>query len=253
MNRTLHHGLRVLELLAARSGPVSVTAAANALGLAKSQTHRLLRSLVGTGYVVQLPDRRYRTALKVLGLTGGIMLHHPLRLAALPVVRAVGERLGQEAVLSVLCDGRALVLATDHPDGRQRDPFSVLGQAAPLHAWANGKTLLAWQPHADRERLLAGAVLTRYTPRTITERERLVTELDGIRQRGWALNDRENAPDVISLAVPVLDRFRRCLAALGTSWPPGALPAPARRTAVISILQQGAQEIARAVAARASG
>ncbi|MDA3963072.1 MAG: IclR family transcriptional regulator [Planctomycetota bacterium] len=245
MNSTLHHGLRLLEHLAASPTPVALSDLSRALGLAKSQAHRLLHSLVEAGYVVQDSRRRYAIGLKVMGLTGSIMLHHPLRLMALPVVRAQSAASGLEVVFSVLSGGRALVLATDHPEGRVRDPFAVLGQSAPLHAWANGKVLLAFMPLAQQEALLAELPLPRYTPRTITDRARLVSELRRIRQRGWALNNRENQTAVTSVSVPVFDDCHRCIAALGASWPLDVRPTPATRDVVVEALQHAVIPLAK--------
>lgn len=248
MNSTLIHGLRLLEHLAVLDGPATVSRLAAELGLARSQTHRLLQSLKGGGYVVQEPDRRYRIGLRPLRITAGIMTSHPLRRAALPFLRRVSEATGCDAVLSVLHADQALVIATDHPQGSQLDAFNVLGQAAPLHAWANGKVLLAYLPLVEQEALLGRLTLTRYTERTRTTRAALEGELLAVRERGWALNDRENQADVLSVSVPLSDAFHRCLAAFGASWSPGKQPDTAEIERVVGVLRTCAAALTRNLA-----
>ncbi len=247
MNSTLVHGLQLMERMATNSEPVSVSWLAQEVGIAKSQTHRLLQSLKAEGYVEQLADRRYQVGLRPLRITAGIMTAHPLRRAALPLLRRLSESTDCDAVLSVLHGDRALVIATDYHQGRQVDAFNVLGRTAQLHAWANGKVLLAFTPLDEQEALLNRLELTRFNERTLTTRAALAREILAVRNRGWALNDRENSDVQVSVSVPVFDEFHRCIAACGASWPDGRRPAAADRTKTITALRRAAADLTAAL------
>lgn len=79
---------------------------------------------------------------------------------------------------------------------------SMIGNTGPLYCTGVGKAILAFLPEAERGRLLAEIVFTACTPKTITGREELETELAGIRCRGYAVDDCEHEPGVFCVAAP---------------------------------------------------
>lgn len=243
--RPLHEGLVLLEWLSDAAEPVGVTAVAGHFAWPKSRAHRVLAALVATGYAAQDGDRRYRATPKVLRLASGAMSRHPLRALALPALRRASEETGCDAIFSVLHEDRSLAIAVDSPAGRPAsDPFAELGRAAHLHGAANGKILLAWLPLLEQEALLARLDLPELTARTITDRVKLEQELTRTRERGWALNDRENHPNTVTVSVPVFDGFHRCVAAFALSHRPGA----AKREALLAVLQRESKALTRAIA-----
>jgi DNA-binding IclR family transcriptional regulator len=71
--------------------------------------------------------------------------------------------------------------------------------------------------------LLAGRRLRRYTTNTITDRRKLETELDLIRQRGYAIDAGELEEGVHCIAVPVRDRSAEVTASISVSGPSSRL------------------------------
>jgi len=126
----------------------------------------------------------------------------------------------------------------DHPrrpDGRH--PRS----AAPLHASAGGKALLAaTAEHAD---LLEP--LTPFTDATVVDHPALRAELDAIRTRGWAVQDREFEGTVSSVAAAIRpDTQHDAIAAVVLYGPAGRLTTKTiERDAPLVV--QTADEIAR--------
>ncbi|MEO5597194.1 MAG: helix-turn-helix domain-containing protein, partial [Novosphingobium sp.] len=58
LDTTLVKGLRILEALALSNEPLGVSALSETLGIGRSNTHRLLKTLSATGYVGQEPGTR---------------------------------------------------------------------------------------------------------------------------------------------------------------------------------------------------
>jgi len=215
-NSTLVHGLRILQALAGTAVPCGVSELARQLGLPKSQVHRLLQTLVGTGFVRRTVDlRRYCIGLKPLELSSALLQHHALRRLAMPILHRLSAETGEDAILSVLHDDCALIIAAIYPEGRQRDPAASVGNRMALHAAATGKLLLAFAPDVDA--IVARLDLVARTPRTITSRPALRRELARIRAAGIAVNDSENATDLVSFGVPVRGVDGAVLAGFGQS------------------------------------
>jgi DNA-binding IclR family transcriptional regulator len=80
-----------------------------------------------------------------------------------------------------------------------------------------GKVLLAALPDDDMEHFILDGELVPLTPFTITTASALRAELKLVRERGYAVDDREHQANMRCIAVPVQDRDGRAVAALSAS------------------------------------
>jgi IclR family transcriptional regulator, pca regulon regulatory protein len=92
-----------------------------------------------------------------------------------------------------------------------------VGTRLPDHATSMGRVLLAALPADELDAYLDAATLARLTERTIVDQDRLRTEIERIRARGWSLVDQELEDGVRSIAVSVHDAAGRVVAAVNTS------------------------------------
>ncbi|WP_370678266.1 IclR family transcriptional regulator [Pleomorphomonas sp. PLEO] len=113
-------------------------------------------------------------------------------------------------------EGRdAVVIASASPNGGARSAGSE-GRRSPLNRVATGKALLAFLDEVDRKRLFADLDWIKATPRSIASPDAMARELDVVRERGWALDDRETFDDTSCIAAPVFDGRNRVVAAVAT-------------------------------------
>jgi IclR family pca regulon transcriptional regulator len=89
-----------------------------------------------------------------------------------------------------------------------------VGTRYPAHATSPGKLLLAALTDREVVARYKGRRLEALTPATIDSVERLLAELKGVRDNGWATNDQETMMGHRSIAVP-LRRGGETYAALG--------------------------------------
>jgi IclR family acetate operon transcriptional repressor len=90
------------------------------------------------------------------------------------------------------------------------------------HTSGVGKVVLAFRPRGEVEALLARTGLPRRTPRTITELDRFLAELDTVARQGYAIDSGEEEVGVRCLAVPVFG-IGDSVAAMSLSAPEGRL------------------------------
>ncbi len=190
--------LDVLFFLHAEPEPRGVTDIGQALALPKSTAHRLLAALRRRALVEQDESGRYRPGVGVLVLAAGLLDREPLVAAAQPVLEREAADFGETFFLVAARGGRLLVLAKAEGTGVLR-VSPAIGSRVPALATAVGKLYLAHAPH-----LLSEAEPTRFTERTIVDRDRLARDVDAAMSRGFAVNDEEWLEDVAVVAAPVL-------------------------------------------------
>ena len=218
MNNTLIKGLRLLEVLAARTQPAGVTELAQELDLGASNVHRLLQALVETGYAMNEGGRgSYRASLKVWELGANALHKLDFRESAAPAMRMLLAETNETVHLSVLSGDEVIYIdKLDSPEPVRA--YSVIGGRAPAYCVATGKALLAWREEPVSN-LLTVHPLKIFTPSTLADSAALANELDQVRKLGYAVNRGEWRASVWGIAAPVFNASGRPVAAVGVSGP----------------------------------
>jgi IclR family acetate operon transcriptional repressor len=211
--------LRLLEALADTQSASLVDLAA-AAQLSPSTAHRLLGTLVAEGYAGRSEDdQHYRLGYRVPALARSAETPlQDLRDAARPVLTRLRDAFGETANLVVL-DGPAIVYVEQVESERAVRMFSRIGNRVAAHASGGGKALLASLPSERLDQLLGRQPLAALTPQTLTERPALDAELADIRDRGWAIDDREYDEDVVCVAAAITESSDVPAAAITVSGP----------------------------------
>jgi len=216
--RALEKATGIFDYLA-RSGPTNLSDLARGLDAPTSSVHRTLTSLVGEGWLSQLPDKRYALSSSMWE-TGVRSLEyvHPnlLELASVAVQSAAAE-IGEATSLAVPCGIESLFVA--RVSAPNPNPlYTPVAIRQPAYSNASGKVMLAFEDSAAFEAVCAKG-LRPFTKNTITSRRALRAELLQARRDAVALNRGEMNLDRRGVAVPVLTAGERPAAALGSSLP----------------------------------
>lgn len=198
--QALTRGFDLLEALADAGGEAGVSDLATRTGLAPATIHRLVRTLLDRGYLLQLPSRRYTLGPRLvrLGESAELLLGR----WALPVLAELVATVGETANLAAL-DGDRAVYVAQVPSPHSVRMFTEIGRRVPLHCTGVGKALLSALPGSDVDALLTRTGLPAVTPQTITDPAVLRAELDAARRRGWVRDEGEQELGVRCVAVPV--------------------------------------------------
>ncbi len=184
--------------------------------LPEASGYRLIQTLEDIGAVVRGPRGRYRTGLLLLSLSRNVTISELLRDASQALMTEWAQRLNLTMHLGMLEHGMVTYVAKVAPPGAFPVYTKVGGQ---LEAYCSGlgKVLLAGLPNEQMEAVIMDGALVALTPYTITNAVALRAELKRVREQGFALDDRENHANMRCVAVPVLDRDGRAVAALSAS------------------------------------
>lgn len=219
MDSTLAKGLAVFEWLARQQRPCRASEVAQAFGLARSNAHRTLRTLVECGWAEQdAPTSAYRASLRVFELGALAQGAADLRTRLHPVLAKLAAATGETIHLAVL-DGADIVYLDKFDSPLPVAAYSRVGGRAPACCVASGKALLAaldLDEAALRTRL---GHLSAHTPNSITSHAALRVELERTRRQGFAENREEWRLGVCGLGAPVFDALGTPVAAVGMSVP----------------------------------
>jgi IclR family acetate operon transcriptional repressor len=185
-----------LAQLLQQEGSLSVSEAAELVGVARSTAHRLLAMLVYRDLAEQGQDRRYRPG-PVLG-PRPIAPALALRRTALPHLQALVAQVDETASLQVRA-GTDVRFVESVECSRALRVGDRSGKVLPAHKVAGGKALLALLPTNELAELYAG---------TDTDLGRLRKQLALVRRQGWAVNDQETEDDVSAVGVVVCNHDR---------------------------------------------
>jgi DNA-binding IclR family transcriptional regulator len=179
-SQTLDRGIRILEHLAAVGTPQPIAEIGQALGLHRSITYRLLRTLEDHQLVERDAVGHYWLGLGIAGLARGVRTD--LQTAALPRLNALVAELGMTAFLVVRAGNEAVTVASVEPQDTAAHVVYRPGTRHPVGRGAPGLALLMPEPPSadDREALLEA------------------------RRKGWASSHGEVIAGLRSVAVPVL-------------------------------------------------
>lgn len=198
--QSLDRAFALLEHMAAAGGDVALSELAVRSGLPLPTIHRIIRTLVTSGYVRQLPSRRYALGPRLIGL--GDAASRMLGEWARPQLAMLVDQVGETANMAML-DGDDVVYVAQVPSKHSMRMFTEVGRRVPAHCTGVGKALLAQLPPLEAQALLARAGMPAQTPHTISDPEQLARELDRIRKQGYAVDDAEQELGVRCVAVAV--------------------------------------------------
>jgi DNA-binding IclR family transcriptional regulator len=179
-SQTLDRGIRILEHLAAVGTPQPIADIGQALGLHRSITYRLLRTLEDHQLVERDAVGHYWLGLGVAGLARGVRTG--LQAAALPRLDELVAELGMTAFLVVRTGDEAVTVTSVEPHDTAAHIVYRPGTRHPVGRGAPGLALLMPDAPTPEDRA------------ALTEARRV----------GWASSHGEVIPGIRSIAAPVL-------------------------------------------------
>lgn len=238
----LHRHLRILEAFDAWHPFLTLSEIADAAGLPRSSTHRLIGELEREGMLERLPDRTYRLGVRLWEFASRTPGAVGLREIARPWLEAVHARVRQHTQLGVLSGHDVLFIdRMSTPDAVVN--ATLIGGRIPLHASSSGLVLLA---NADPKLIaeVEGGQLEAYTEHTIRTAAQLRAALDRVRADGYAVGEGYIHAESRGIAVPVTGPSGEVYAAMGVVVPNdggSALP-------YVDLLRRAAAGVARDLA-----
>lgn len=230
----------ILELVADR--PLRAAEIARALRLSWASTHRILTYLTEMGYLERdAVSRRYSVGVRSYSLGSSYLARLPLHHVCHPYLEAAATVASATAQLVERDHRRSVVLSVVEAP-RHHVPETTIGCNFPLHCGSKGHVLLAHADPAFVEDYLSRP-LEVLTPWTIVDPDVLRDRFAEVRERGYALTDRDTRLFSASVAAPVIDPSGSVVASTTLVVHPNELHS--RRRQLIDVVRRTAEGISR--------
>lgn len=206
--------LTLLSLLKQKNG-ATVTELADDMDLAKSSVYRHLKTLLINRYVIK-EGSEYKLGLRFLDLGGFARAQNDIYSEVKPIVSQLASETGEFVSFITEEHGMGVFLYIE----RQGVPSDArVGKEVYLHQSAAGKAILSQINKERREEIIDQHGLPQKTENTITDKDRLYEEIEGIQDRGYAYVEGDHTDSLWGVGVPVLHPDGRVLGGITLAGP----------------------------------
>jgi DNA-binding IclR family transcriptional regulator len=236
--QVLERAFTILDLLADQ--PLGLSEVARAVGLEKATTYNILRTLAALHALERTPEGKYRIGPRIITLAEERINQNAL----LPVARAAARQLSLElretVVMSVLYNQARYIIAYEMGNQSVTVPVNVHERNSPYTA-AAGWVLMAYLTQPELDKVIREWGFPGKDWRDIVTMEQFETELEMIRQQGWAL-DYTRDEQAVRLSMPVFDPDGKPSCAMGVLLP-AARYTGKNRESIIESLKKAVNEL----------
>lgn len=238
MSTTVNKALTLIETLAEREEPWSLSELARQLDVPKSNAHFLLSALCARGYVEQdAATRRYLLTLRLWELGTRVLGRLDLRRVASPHLASLADATSETVNLAILDHGEVVyVHKIDSPMPVRA--YTPEGRRAPAYCTSTGKAMLAYQPEEAIRKV--AAQIEHHTQSTVQNAKALLKELQHIREVGYSMNRGEWRDGVRGVAAPIRDGSEKVIAAVGVFGPADRFPSKQLARLAVTVKQTAA-------------
>lgn len=215
-NKSVIKAMSLLRELGHHPHGVTVTEAAQKVGLTRPTAFRLLLSMEHEGFVDRR-DNMYTLGWELLRLGRRADLTAGIAARIRPGLEELAERLNEATAFTLVKGDLDYDIIVEAASSRVLSVSSI-HQRFPLHASAFGKIILAELPD-DRITEILPATLQSHTRETITDRDKLLQELHSVRRQAYAVLDNELEEGLFAVAVPCRGTDGQLLGIISTTGP----------------------------------
>ncbi len=212
---TVDKAIQILITLSHEEGEMGTTDIGRKLGVHKATISRIILKLAEYEMVYKNRETgKYGLgpAIYQLATTMVELNFRQAKEVSRPLIDSLRNSTGETVTLEMWLGNSTIPIysaLSPHPLTAQPPP----GEPLALHAAAGAKVILAHM-HPDRADLLLDGELTRFTGKTITDRQLLKQSLTEYNKQGFAIDHEEFHEGICGVAVPVYNHLRQPFAAL---------------------------------------
>ena len=200
--KSLYRALKLLDYFTIEVPQRGITELAELSGMLKSTVHNVVSTFQKCGFLEQNSDNnKYRLGMKILELNNNLYMTNDLRNTVHPFLMNIANFSNECVYFGIPSENEVVYLDAVYSNGNLSGR-SIVGIKAPLYCTGVGKAIMAYsKPEVVDE--VIGAGLKAFTQNTITDKNKLLEEIDLIKIRNFAIDNMEHEYGIKCVSVPV--------------------------------------------------
>jgi DNA-binding IclR family transcriptional regulator len=221
---SVDRALDLMLLLYNNGEGMGVSEIARELDFHKSTAHRILATLENKGFVYKNKDTdKYWLGLKIY--TMGLLVGEKLSITDIirPFAKELFEEFEEVVNVSILDKDanslyKSVIILKESKSDKVLSVNPNVGSSSDPYSSSVGKCLLAFGEDIQIEKF-KDVELKKYTKYTINSYENLITELEEVKQKGYAIDREEQEIGLYCIGAPILNKKGNSIAAISISGP----------------------------------
>lgn len=215
-SRSATRTIMILELIAERSKGITLSEISAELNIPVNSVKDIINSLLEIEMIEIIDERSklYGIGVKAYYIGNAFIRNTNLIDKAKPIIEDLGSMLNKTVFLGKEINGMITYIYKYEPKNLLVATCPI-GSRTNLHCTSLGKCILAhdkelWEKILDKP-------LIKLTKNTITDYEKLYEEIEKVRIKGYAIDNREQAEHLLCIGAPIFDNANKVIAALSIS------------------------------------
>lgn len=215
-SRAAFRTISILEIIAREKQGVTLSDIATELGIPITSASDILKSLLDTEMIEMMDERSkvYGIGVKAYYIGNAFLSNTNLIDKSKPIVEELGMALNKTVFLGKEINKEITYVYKFEPRETMVSTCPI-GSRTSLHNTSLGKSIMAYDE--GLRDYIRNKSLVKKTPYTITDHDKLLHDLIEVRNRGYAIDDREQNEMLRCIGAPVFDNKGHVIAALSVS------------------------------------
>ena len=208
----------MLQAFAVANEPLSLSKVAKSTNMSLPTATRYIRTLKDLGFLVADEKiKRYFLTSKILSLGFSYLNNMDFRTRLSPYLLSLNREFNVNANLAII-ESTDILFVDRVKTASITHLNHTVGATFPAYCTALGKAIVAFLDPARINQIIENTVFTAFTPHTLTNKIKLLKELETIKKRGYAEAHQQISIGWSNYAVPIF-RLGKVEGAIGTSFP----------------------------------
>lgn len=195
---------QLVDILSRKNGQMTVQMLAQKLDVSPSNVTRLLQTMQKAGYVEKSPKtNRYILSNKFYVTVCNMLNSNDFISKYEGAAYRVAERLKATVALNSLYRNNSVMLLRITGSGNDRLAGFKAGDMSPAYCSSSGKAMLSLMPREKLKDCIKDWELERFQTNTITDKEKLLEEIEKCRKKGYAEDREERYAGLVSISFAI--------------------------------------------------
>lgn len=217
--QSVSRALDIIQCFSGNTVELGISEISDRMQLNKSTIYGLVNTLTVKGYLEQNSQtKKYRLGIKLFEFGVLVQKRMDLRNEASPFCQKLQEKYADTVHLATHYKGEVVYIDKIAAPNSMIS-YSQVGKRAPMYCTGVGKAILAYVGKEYLDQFILKETFDAMTEKTITTSEKLLKELEHIKDKGYAIDNEEIEIGLRCVAAPIFNYKGYPIAAISVSAP----------------------------------